>query len=257
MGKLLTTVEVSGVRGYVDGRGIVWVNTGNAAIGLGIIKVDKKDGVEYTRVNTQQVKKMLIDFGKIVSENGGFSEEAFPKTNFDELTEYIPEPAFYYMAMRANNETARKFQYLVTTKILPQIRKTGTYGVKVTPQQRLRYLDRIKRAANARDREMLDALYSQCQDLGIVVPRYEIPDNTEWVISGSRSNGHCAIGLPAIEWNENGTLTVRQHELVEIGSVVKSLKDWCCDIGLSRSGLRHRLLRGWALEDALTRNPLG
>ena len=58
------------------------------ARGLGFIKVDKKDGVEYERVNKQFMKTQLQLFGILSSES-------------DPLPEYIPENIFYRLAWAA------------------------------------------------------------------------------------------------------------------------------------------------------------
>lgn len=45
----------------------------------------------------------------------------------EKLSEYIPENIFYKLCFKAKNEIARKFQDIVTDKVLPAIRKTGGY----------------------------------------------------------------------------------------------------------------------------------
>lgn len=45
--------------------------------------------------------------------------------------DYITEPQFYELAIKANNQTARSFQHWVTNEVLPSIRKHGAY---MTPQ---------------------------------------------------------------------------------------------------------------------------
>ncbi|MNW51527.1 Phage antirepressor protein KilAC domain protein [compost metagenome] len=42
--------------------------------------------------------------------------------------EFIPENAFYRLAMKADNETGRSFQAKVADEILPSIRRTGMYA---------------------------------------------------------------------------------------------------------------------------------
>jgi anti-repressor protein len=44
--------------------------------------------------------------------------------------DFIPENVFYRLAMKANNETAEKFQALVADEIIPSIRKTGSYQMQ-------------------------------------------------------------------------------------------------------------------------------
>lgn len=45
--------------------------------------------------------------------------------------DYITEPQFYELAIKANNQAARSFQHWVTNEVLPSIRKHGAY---MTPQ---------------------------------------------------------------------------------------------------------------------------
>lgn len=47
------------------------------------------------------------------------------------MGDFITEPQFYKLAIKANNETAERFQDWVTNEVLPSIRKEGAY---VTPQ---------------------------------------------------------------------------------------------------------------------------
>lgn len=110
----LTVVEIGGLSGYVDESQMAYIRLEDAALGFGIVKVDKKGDTEYTRVNTQVLKRWLTPFGILNSENGN-------------LPEYIAEPYFYLLGMKANNEVAREFQRKVAFEILPQIRKTGFY----------------------------------------------------------------------------------------------------------------------------------
>lgn len=111
----LSIVQVGSVTGYMDKNYVAYIKLEDAALGLGIVKVDKKNGVEYTRIHAQNLKKWLISFGLIKSEN-------------EDLPEYIPEEIFYLLAMKANNDVARAFQRKIAYEILPQIRKKGFYG---------------------------------------------------------------------------------------------------------------------------------
>lgn len=43
--------------------------------------------------------------------------------------DFITEPQFYELAIKANSKKAKKFQYWVTHEVLPSIRETGTYSV--------------------------------------------------------------------------------------------------------------------------------
>ena len=106
-------ITIKNVRGYIDEKGTAWLNLEDVAKGLGIVKKDKKNGKEYIRIHSQNIKRWLIDFGLIKSE--------------DDLPEYIQENIFYKLCMKADNEVARKFQDRVCDEILPSIRKYGMY----------------------------------------------------------------------------------------------------------------------------------
>lgn len=84
-------------------------DTEQAAIGLGIFL--EKQGVKYVR--WERVRKYL---NSPLVEKGDF----------------ITEPQFYKLAIKANNETAEKFQDWVTGEVLPSIRKHGAY---MTPEK--------------------------------------------------------------------------------------------------------------------------
>lgn len=107
-------VTIKNVRGYIDEKGTAWLNLEDVAKGLGIVKKDKKNRKEYIRIHSQNIKRWLIDFGLIKSE--------------DDLPEYIQENIFYKLCMKADNEVARKFQDRVCDEILPSIRKYGMYA---------------------------------------------------------------------------------------------------------------------------------
>ncbi|MFL2019334.1 ORF6C domain-containing protein [Weissella hellenica] len=90
-------------------NGQVMFDAESAAIGLGISQI-AKSGNEVVR--WERVNKYL----------------GIP-TSGDELKrgDFITEPQFYKLAIKANNSTADKFQDWVTEEVLPSIRKTGSY----------------------------------------------------------------------------------------------------------------------------------
>lgn len=100
---------IKNVRGYQDNKGVAQLNLEDVARGLGF--VESKKGIEY--IMWRRVKQYLKEF------------------NFDTSAEeeYIPENIFYKLCFKAKNETARKFQDIVTDEVLPSIRKTGGYIV--------------------------------------------------------------------------------------------------------------------------------
>lgn len=106
----LTPVLISGVSCY-EHDGTAYLKLEDVARGLGFTEV-AASGNECIRWRT--VRKYLEDLGIATCCDG-------------HLPEYIPENIFYRLAMKAKNETAEQFQALVADKIIPSIRKTGSY----------------------------------------------------------------------------------------------------------------------------------
>ena len=105
---------IKDIKCYTDEQGIVWLNLDNIARGLGFTKTDYKNGKEYIRIHSANLKRWLTSFGLLKSEN-------------EKLPEYIPEPYLYLLGMKAENQTAKDFQNAVAFEVIPQIRKTGGY----------------------------------------------------------------------------------------------------------------------------------
>lgn len=94
--------------------GSISINAEDVALGFGWFKLEKKNGKEYQSIRWDRIN--------------GFSAEC----GFDHKwskTDYIPEPLFYRLGMKANNERAEKFQNWLSFEVLPAIRKTGSYSV--------------------------------------------------------------------------------------------------------------------------------
>lgn len=112
---------IEGVRGYVDADGVVQLNLEDIARGLGFTTV-ATSGNEVVRWNT--VHKYLCDLGVATSCNGSDYQSMCP--------DFIQEPIFYLLAMKAKNEAARAFQHTIAYDVLPAIRKYGFYGTPAT-----------------------------------------------------------------------------------------------------------------------------
>ena len=98
-------------------NGQVMFDAESAAIGLGLTQVKShKTYVQWKRVNNY-----LNNLSAHV-RNSNSQEVA--------KGDFITEPQFYKLAIKANNETAEKFQDWVTSEVLPSIRQTGGYQLK-------------------------------------------------------------------------------------------------------------------------------
>lgn len=110
-------------------NGQVLFDAESAAIGLGITQIAKSGNVS---VRWERVKKYL----GIPTSGDGIGRGDF-----------ITEPQFYKLAIKANNETAEKFQDWVTSEVLPAIRKHGIYMTDKTIEDVLTNPDTIIRLA--------------------------------------------------------------------------------------------------------------
>ena len=95
--------------------GNISISLEDSGKGLGFIKIDRKNGKQYTRLDMPRIQKYIIEVG--------FGKE-FPNVSKDD---FIPESLFYLLAMKANNKVAQEFQKWLAVEVIPQIRKTGGY----------------------------------------------------------------------------------------------------------------------------------
>lgn len=98
------------------------INLEDAARGLGFTTEQTIDGKTYSNIRWNRVREYLKEIGFLpeVAKNG-----------------YIPEPVFYMLAMKANNEAARKFQRWIAFEVVPSVRKRGGYisaKSEITPE---------------------------------------------------------------------------------------------------------------------------
>lgn len=100
---------IEGVSCYEE-NGVAYIRLEDAARGLGFMQTQNKNGVEYTSIRWERIEQYLAEFG-------------FPHKWGKE--DFVPENIFYRLCMKANNETAQKFQTLVCDVILPELRKRG------------------------------------------------------------------------------------------------------------------------------------
>ena len=107
-------VNINGVEGYLDENGVPQLKLEHVARGLGFTQL--KNGIEYVR--WERVDNHLTSFG------------VFPISG--ERAEFIPEPIFYLLCMKAENEIAQAFQRKVAFEVLPAIRKHGAYMTQET-----------------------------------------------------------------------------------------------------------------------------
>lgn len=110
-------ITINNVEGYLDENGVPQLKLEHVARGLGFTQTQNKGRKEYTSIRWERVDGYLKSFGMTVSPTSGGRPD------------FIPEPIFYLLCMKAENETARTFQHTVAYEVLPAIRKHGMYAV--------------------------------------------------------------------------------------------------------------------------------
>ena len=142
-------MTVKNVRGYIDEKGIAFLNIEDVARGLGFTRI-ANSGNEV--VMWSRVKGYLNDLSyTLVCTN-----------------DFIPENIFYKLCMKANNETARAFQDLVCDEILPTIRKTGGYILpdkNIISEEKKKRLEIMEKNANVRMSKQFTKLAELTKDL--------------------------------------------------------------------------------------------
>lgn len=128
-----------------ESNGQVMFDAEKSAIGLGIVDTSKGT----VKVRWSRVNKYL---------NGATSGAVIKKGDF------ITEPQFYKLAIKANNSVAEKFQDWVTTDVLPSIRKHGAYMTPEKIEETLLNPDTIiklateLKAEQAKNKELVEKL---------------------------------------------------------------------------------------------------
>lgn len=120
-------------------------NYSNGLINLPI-RVYKDDSIEF------DAEQAAIGLG-ITSKSNGYENVRWSRINeyLNSATtgrkigkgDFITEPQFYKLAIKANNQVAEKFQDWVTSEVLPSIRKHGAYMTPKTIEEALLNPDTI------------------------------------------------------------------------------------------------------------------
>lgn len=148
-------------------NGRVMFDAESAAIGLGIVSRAKG----YTNIRWSRVNDYL-DSAK--------SGRKIQKGDF------ITEPQFYKLAIKANNETAEKFQDWVTSEVLPSIRQHGAYLTDQKIEEVLTNPDTIIRLATELKEERQAKLVLKQQNSVLLQQNNELKpkaDYTDLILS--------------------------------------------------------------------------
>lgn len=103
------------VRTFKNDDGSVSINVEDSAVGLGWSRTEVKNGKVYHSIMWKRLNDNISELG--------FAQKCAKD-------DYIPESLFYLLAMKANNDVARKFQTWLAVEVIPTIRKSGQYQLK-------------------------------------------------------------------------------------------------------------------------------
>lgn len=132
------------VKTYADGS--IEFDAEQSAFGFGLTKFSKgKEYIRWERVN----------------EYLGLSRSGQQIRRGD----FITEPQFYKLAIKANNQVAEKFQNWVTSEVLPSIRKHGAYMTPAKIEEVLADPDTIIKLATQLKQEREGRLLAEHQNI--------------------------------------------------------------------------------------------
>lgn len=121
--QIFESEEFGDVHCRLDENGTAWIKAEDVARGLGFVDVHfAKSGERWESVRWARFREYISDI-KQGSKSELIKRIPVPIRKGD----FLPENAVYRLAMKANNDTARKFQELIADEILPSIRNDGFY----------------------------------------------------------------------------------------------------------------------------------
>lgn len=139
------------IRAIQNDDGSISLNAEDTAIGFGWIKVEKKNGKEYKSVRWER----MYDFCKEIGFDHKWAKD-----------DYIPESLFYMLGMKASNKVAQEFQKWLAVKVIPSIRKNGTYSINEEKVDKLTEMETETKLNNSQTRKAnsLMRMHKQCND---------------------------------------------------------------------------------------------
>lgn len=204
-------------------NGQVMFDAESAAIGLGLTQT--KSGKAYVRWETVT---------KYLSQKVGKDD-------------FITEPQFYKLAIKANNETAERFQDWVTTEVLPSIRKTGAYQSKpMTPMELLETQFEALKEVSA-DQQELRCEFAELKE------QFGLPNDLRKRFTKARNKRVVEVmgGYYGTAYN---TKKLRNAVYRQLGNVIKDrfVINEFAGLPMSKFDEAMRLTQNWQPDEVLT-----
>ncbi|WP_338432881.1 phage antirepressor KilAC domain-containing protein [Limosilactobacillus fermentum] len=197
------------VKTYADGS--IEFDAEQSAFGFGLTKISKgKEYVRWERVN----------------EYLGLSRSGQQIKRGD----FITEPQFYKLAIKASNQVAEKFQNWVTSEVLPSIRKHGAYMTNEKIEEVLLNPDTIIKLATElkTERERRSIAEQRVNELTPKASYYDLVLSNESLVT---------ITQIAKDYGMSGQ--AMNHKLHDLGVIYKQGNTWLLYSKYQRTGWTH------------------
>ena len=197
------------VKAYADGS--IEFDAEQSAFGFGLTKISKgKEYVRWERVN----------------EYLGLSRSGQQIKRGD----FITEPQFYKLAIKANNQVAEKFQDWVTSEVLPSIRKHGAYMTDEKIEEVLLNPDTIIKLATElkAERERRSIAEQRVNELTPKASYYDLVLSNKSLVT---------ITQIAKDYGMSGQ--AMNHKLHDLGVIYKQGDTWLLYSKYQRTGWTH------------------
>lgn len=209
-------------------NGQVMFDAESAAIGLGLTKISK--GQQYVRWERVNEYLGLSTSGQLVKRG-----------------DFITEPQFYKLAIKANNETAERFQDWVTEEVLPSIRKTGGYQAKpMTPMELLETQFEALKEVSA-DQQELRGEFAELKE------QFGLPNDLRKRFTKARNKRVVEVmgGYYGTAYN---TKKLRNAVYRQLGNVIKDrfVINEFASLPMSKFDEAMRLTQNWQPDEVLT-----
>lgn len=198
------------VKTYADGS--IEFDAEQSAFGLGLTKFNSQ-GKEYVRWER-------------VNEYIGVSTTGHKIKRGD----FITEPQFYKLAIKANNQVAEKFQDWVTSEVLPSIRKHGAYMTDEKIEEVLLNPDTIIKLATElkTERERRSIAEQRVNELTPKASYYDLVLSNKSLVT---------ITQIAKDYGMSGQ--AMNHKLHDLGVIYKQGDTWLLYSKYQRTGWTH------------------
>lgn len=102
----------------------------------------------------------------------------------------VNESGLYDLVLDSRKPAAKRFRRWITSKVIPSIRQTGSYGTPATPAIPQTYADALRAyAAEVEARELAQAQIAELEPAAAQFRKWQISEDTVYVVEWAKSIG--------------------------------------------------------------------